>query len=153
MIEHKLRMLKRFNARSIQIPPGTLINGKRLSALISRKLKTHKEAFIRHIISLYLITIVPLVIVDGRLTVLGIQNGYYEGELNPFINYLFNFFTIDTVFTLRATFIFIAVAFLVLVYNMYPVYIKKYYLLLTVTLFSYLTINIFHIWVFVTTIY
>lgn len=90
----------------------------------------------------------PIQIPAGRLI-----KGYYEGELNPFINNFFEYFAIDTVFKLRATFIIIAVTFLVFVYYIYPIYIKKYYLLLTVTLFSYLKINIFHIWVFVATVY
>lgn len=87
-------------------------------------------------------------IIDGRLTALGIENGYYQGELNTLINYLFSNFTIDAVFLLRTILIVMAVAFLVFTYFKYPIIIRKYYLLLTVTLKSCLTINIMHVWVF-----
>lgn len=149
MIEHRLRKMKLFNDRSAQLSTGRLISGKDILALLNQTLKNQKETIVNYIIFFYLITIAPLVIIDGRLTALGIKKGYYQGELNPLINCLFSYFSIDTVFMLRAIFIIIAVAFLVFAYYMYPEYIKKYYVLLTVSLASYLIINILHIWVFI----
>jgi formate hydrogenlyase subunit 3/multisubunit Na+/H+ antiporter MnhD subunit len=118
-----------------------------IPALILRAIADKRDILAKNISSLYLIVIAPLVILDGKFTALGIKAGYYEGELNPLINYLFGYFEIDTVFWLRALFILFAVAFLAYAYHKYPRCLKKYYLLLVVSVISYLSINIVHVWV------
>jgi formate hydrogenlyase subunit 3/multisubunit Na+/H+ antiporter MnhD subunit len=118
-----------------------------IPALILRAIADKRDILAKNISSLYLIVIAPLVILDGKFTALGIKAGYYEGELNPLINYLFGYFEIDTVFWLRALFILFAVAFLAYAYHKYPRCLKKYYLLLVVSVVSYLSINIVHVWV------
>jgi len=152
LIEQGLKKQKTFNNGETQILTRKFTSGINWPVLIRQPLKKHKKTLVKKIIIFYLITVAPLVIIDGRLTVLGIEKGYYQGELNPLINYLFSYFSVDAVFMLRAIFIVMAVAFLAFIYFKYPSYIRKYYLLLTITLIAYLAINIIHVWAFISAV-
>jgi len=152
LIEQGLKKQKTFNNGETQILTRKFTSGINWPVLIRQPLKKHKKTLVKKIIIFYLITVAPLVIIDGRLTVLGIEKGYYQGELNPLINYLFSYFSVDAVFMLRAIFIVMAVAFLTFIYFKYPIYIRKYYLLLTITLIAYLAINIIHVWAFISAV-
>lgn len=148
-IEQVLRKARKINGEPKHLKAGKSKCDKGILKSATRFLINQREILAHQISSFYLISIAPLVIIDGKLTALGIKAGYYQGELNPLINYLFGYYDIDTVFWLRAVFVIFAVMFLIFIYKIYPVYVKKYYLLLTLTMVSYLIINIMHIWVLI----
>lgn len=149
VIEQILKKTRRINGRPSHLATGKIIRGKGRLALITKALCGQRETFAKQISSFYLIAIAPLVIIDGKFTALGLKTGYYQGELNPLINYLFGYLEVDTVFWLRAILVILAVMFLIFAYLKYPGYVKKYYLLLALTVISYLAINIAHIWVLI----
>jgi len=151
-IEQILQKTSKTNGETKHLTTGKLNRGKSMLGSATRFLINQREIFAHQISSFYLISIAPLVIIDGKFTALGMKAGYYQGELNPLINYLFGYFDIDTVFWLRAVFVIFAVLFLIFIYKLYPVYVKKYYLLLTLTTVSYLIINIMHIWVLISVV-
>ncbi len=126
--------------------PEEKISRGALTSRIVRSARWHKQAIAGHVAFYYLILIIPLVIIDGKLTALGLKAGYYSGELNPLINYLFGHFEVDVVFWLRAVFVILAVMFLAYAYSRYPRYLKKYYFLLAITIAAYLAVNIAHVW-------
>ena len=151
-IEQILQKTRKINGETKHLKTGRLNRGKDMLGSAARLLINQREILAHQISSFYLISIAPLVIIDGKLTALGIKGGYYQGEFNPLINYLFGHFDIDTVFWLRAIFVIFAVMFLIYIYKKYPLYVKKYYLLLTLTMISYFIINIMHLWVLISVV-
>lgn len=148
-IEQVLWKARKINGEPKHLKAGKSNCDKGILKSATRFIINQKEIFARQISSFYLISIAPLVIIDGKFTVLGINAGYYRGELNPLINYLLGYFNIGIVFWLRAIIVILAVIFLIFIYKKYPFYVKKYYLLLAITVISYLIINIMHLGVLI----
>lgn len=151
-IEQLLQKTSKIKVETQHLTTGKLNRVKEMLGSATRFMINQKEILAHQISAFYLISIAPLVIIDGKFTALGIKGGYYQGEFNPLINYLFGYFDIDTVFWLRAIFVIFAVMFLIYIYKKYPLYVKKYYLLLTLTMISYFIINIMHLWVLISVV-